>query len=304
MDSQARTISAGQSEAEQFETIRDQEIAAQTTSLSPWFTPLEGFGIARLGVRALPHRSNPTLSLLKHVVLLRSTPAEVELEIEGRRSRSTVMPGNLTVVPIGHNADGRYHTPGEVLYLSIEPYCLGHISQEMGRDCSIKLLPVLESRDELLLQLANTLLDELQRGCEADKLYAGILAHAIVANLIRNFVSSGIREDRAYGPPSSALSKAVDYIHEHLGQRITLMDIALNARMSPSTLHVRFKKAMGKPLHKYVMEQRVRRVKELLATTKLPISEIADRVGFADQSHLTRVLYRHTGLTPKMHRDH
>jgi AraC-like DNA-binding protein len=40
----------------------------------------------------------------------------------------------------------------------------------------------------------------------------------------------------------------------------------------------------------------------LMRRTHLPLAEIAQRVGFADQSHLTSIFRRETGVTPGRYR--
>jgi AraC family transcriptional regulator len=60
-----------------------------------------------------------------------------------------------------------------------------------------------------------------------------------------------------------------------------------------------FKKSTGLAPHQYVMTRRLEKAKDLLHHTKKTIADIAIQTGFSDQSHLTRLLRRHTGLTPK-----
>jgi AraC family transcriptional regulator len=50
------------------------------------------------------------------------------------------------------------------------------------------------------------------------------------------------------------------------------------------------------------LRQRVKRAKELLQGTKMPIVEIATACGFADQSHLTRVFSKAFRISPAMWR--
>lgn len=79
--------------------------------------------------------------------------------------------------------------------------------------------------------------------------------------------------------------------------------IAKAVEISPSYFLTLFKQSTGMAPHQYVITRRIERAKALLTQTRLPIAEIATRTGFADQSHLTRLMRRHTGLTPKMLRD-
>ena len=55
----------------------------------------------------------------------------------------------------------------------------------------------------------------------------------------------------------------------------------------------------GEFAYAYVIAQRVARARRLLETTDLPIARVAIDAGFADQAHLTRMLRRHLGVTPR-----
>jgi len=59
-----------------------------------------------------------------------------------------------------------------------------------------------------------------------------------------------------------------------------------------------FRESTGKSPYQYVIDARVRKAKELLATRKSTIAEVAYEVGFVDQSHLTRHFKRAFGITP------
>ena len=60
-----------------------------------------------------------------------------------------------------------------------------------------------------------------------------------------------------------------------------------------------FKQSTGIAPYQYVIGQRVERAKQLLLQNQLSIAEVAQEVGFSEQSQLTRHLKRATGLTPK-----
>ena len=54
------------------------------------------------------------------------------------------------------------------------------------------------------------------------------------------------------------------------------------------------------PPHQYVIARRVERAQQLLHPDRdLALAEIAARVGFSDQSHLTRHFKRVVGVTPR-----
>lgn len=109
--------------------------------------------------------------------------------------------------------------------------------------------------------------------------------------------------DAPTGLPDQKLTLVTHYIQTHLDEPLALDTLANVINISASYFLTRFKQSTGLAPHQYVMSQRLEQAKRLLVQTQLPIAEIANETGFADQSHLTRLMRRHTGLTPKLIRD-
>jgi transcriptional regulator GlxA family with amidase domain len=54
--------------------------------------------------------------------------------------------------------------------------------------------------------------------------------------------------------------------------------------------------------HECLQGSRVARARDLLLTSRLSLAEIAVAAGFADQSHLSRIFRRATGMPPGLWR--
>ena len=104
------------------------------------------------------------------------------------------------------------------------------------------------------------------------------------------------------GLPPRALRRVCEYVEAHLEKNISLQMLASTAGLSMSHFARAFKQSQGVPPHEYLVRCRVRRVQELLATTDLPLSEIARASGFSDQSHCTRRFREQVGVTPSGYR--
>jgi transcriptional regulator GlxA family with amidase domain len=104
------------------------------------------------------------------------------------------------------------------------------------------------------------------------------------------------------GLPPRALRRVCEYVEAHLEKNISLQMLASTAGLSMSHFARAFKQSQGVPPHEYLVRCRVRRVQELLATTDLPLSEIARASGFSDQSHCTRRFREQVGITPSGYR--
>ncbi|WP_437547313.1 helix-turn-helix transcriptional regulator [Sorangium sp. So ce367] len=89
----------------------------------------------------------------------------------------------------------------------------------------------------------------------------------------------------------------MEYLRERLAESITLDDLAAHASLDKFHLCRAFRAQIGMPPHMYLTHLRVQRAQQLL-TRGVRASELAPRVGFYDQSQLTRHFRRIVGVTP------
>ena len=155
--------------------------------------------------------------------------------------------------------------------------------------------PELTYPDPLLSQLMRTLAEEIRDG-DVDRLLADSLIAALVMRVAQCF---GVPAPaRLPALPCPRLRRVLDYIEAHLAQDLTLVDLAGVACLSPSHFSRAFKQAVGAGLHRYTVQRRVERAKDLLRGTDDTLAGIAAATGFADQSHFTAAFRREVGLTP------
>ena len=104
------------------------------------------------------------------------------------------------------------------------------------------------------------------------------------------------------GLPPRAMRRVHEYIEGHLEETISIKALARIAGLSMYHFARAFKQSEGLTPHDYLVQRRVRRAQELLASTDLPLSEIALASGFSDQSHCARRFREHVGITPSSYR--
>jgi AraC family transcriptional regulator len=100
------------------------------------------------------------------------------------------------------------------------------------------------------------------------------------------------------GLPLCVRRRVHDYIATHLDQKITNDVLAQIAGLSTAHFCAVFKQAEGMSPHCYVLQYRVRRTQQLLASTEMSLAEIADAVGFSNQSHCIQSFRKIIGVTP------
>jgi AraC family transcriptional regulator len=94
------------------------------------------------------------------------------------------------------------------------------------------------------------------------------------------------------------LSRAVDYVESEFRRSLRISEVAREVGAHPTHLSRVFRRRMRVPIGEYVHRLRVRYASEELCRPGARLADVATAAGFADQSHMTRVFKRLTGVTP------
>ncbi len=117
-----------------------------------------------------------------------------------------------------------------------------------------------------------------------------------------NLLLESVRADDHLPAHNKCLRWARDYVQSYYRERLTVAQVAGAANVHPVYLSYLFRKESGYTLGEYLNRIRVRAAAVLLSSSQVPISAIAADCAFTDQSHLTRVFKRVTGVTPGVFR--
>ena len=144
---------------------------------------------------------------------------------------------------------------------------------------------------------------ELAERGGSGRLYIEGLGSALVVHIFRAYGEGLSRSPPVTGGLGALrLRRVTDYIEAHLAEDISLRDLAVVAGLSTHHFGEAFKASTGTSPHRYLIERRILRAKELLLGTEQSIVEIALAVGFASHSHFTDNFRKLTGATPSRFR--
>ncbi|MDL2324607.1 AraC family transcriptional regulator [Ruminococcaceae bacterium OttesenSCG-928-A16] len=101
---------------------------------------------------------------------------------------------------------------------------------------------------------------------------------------------------------SKPVREVIGYINNHLGEKITLTDLAGQVFMHPNYLSSLFKKETNIALSRYIMSRRIEEAKFFLRYSNNSISDIAAFYQFSSQSYFIRRFTEAVGVTPLQYR--
>jgi AraC family L-rhamnose operon regulatory protein RhaS len=158
------------------------------------------------------------------------------------------------------------------------------------------------------IKLTDTLIMQLVTEKEQPRVYGGIIIQNIVF-LLLNLVARLIRENQAGNLKRAGVKNIIHEITACIQQNIYQKDLlkienlAKRFHKTPDHLNRYFKQQTGFTLKAYINRYRLNLVETRLRYSDLNISEIADEMGFTDESHLNKVIKKALGKTAKQYRN-
>jgi AraC family transcriptional regulator len=218
-----------------------------------------------------------------------------------RSSLRTVQAGDVIVTPAGEPKRWQHTEEIVGIVLRLAPAYLEKVAAEhAGEAESARLQDNFGTRDAHVEGIALRLLRAVAAEDTATRIYVESLTTQLSLHLLRRYTES---EKPGTKKLSAALSqhkvrRAVEHIEAHLGEDLTLCDIARELAMSPGHFAHAFRQTVGIPPHQYVVNRRIERAKSLLRDSDMPISHIAQRIGCSNPSCFSFLFRRATGVTP------
>jgi AraC family transcriptional regulator len=245
----------------------------------------------------------------QHVVCLHhfDRPMKFDRNLDGRTRREITAKGDIAFLPADVPTMLRpaMDNPHRVLsfsYLVFEPSYLAELALSNGIGRPLDFIPTFATPDAFLHAITATLMSASRTKDPAANLFTETLFHAACARILRNYAE--VRYPLS-GPPrltDDQLRAAIDFIHDHIQESLELRSISRAAGLSEFHFARLFKAATGVTPFQFVTRTRMDRAKQLLRKTRLPIFEIAERVGYQKPSHFSARFRALLGCGPDAYR--
>ena len=198
-------------------------------------------------------------------------------------------PGHVYLLPIGVSL--QHSCPGEMTQLYFHISARAADGYDLFSRCSRFMELPMEGTME---KLAHAFLSK-------DYLPLALLKNRAEQDLYR-FIDAASLDEWLLMAHSAFLENVFSIVQKNLCSSLTIRQVAQQMAISESTLSKRFRQEYGLPLGRYINGILMQEICRLLASTNLPVGQIAEQLGFCDQFYLARFFTQHQGMSPRKYR--
>jgi AraC-like DNA-binding protein len=141
-------------------------------------------------------------------------------------------------------------------------------------------------------------------GSERTKnIYADLNLKELLIRLVQSQHLLQIQQEAGAQNNHSRIHYILNYIHQHLTDRIPIDLLCRKAYMNRNDFFKWFREQFGLTPLEYIQREKIRLAKQLLAERATTVTEVSYRCGFSDVNYFVRLFKKAEGITPGMYRD-
>lgn len=153
---------------------------------------------------------------------------------------------------------------------------------------------------EISFSMSDGYINEIERCLTAAPIYPLIRkAELTYLMQVREIKEKRTQKNERHNP---CIDQCKNYVFSHLHSTLFVKDIADALNINADYLSSLFKKSEGIGLAEYILREKLKLVKNMLAYSDYSYSDIANYLGFASQSHLGRLFKKNEGMTLREYR--
>ena len=150
------------------------------------------------------------------------------------------------------------------------------------------------------------LINKLIRVCSSSEKSKNIFADLNLKELLIRLVQSQhlqqVSIESDYSNNQSRLHFVINYIHEHLTEKIAVDELSKKAYLSRNVFFKWFREQFGITPLDYINNERIKLAKQLLSMPINNVYAVSVMCGFSDVNYFIRLFKKMEGITPKMYK--
>lgn len=232
-------------------------------------------------------------------VLIYCIDGEGWFELNGKKE--IVEPHQFFVLPKGvaHKYGSNKTKPWTIYWIHFDGEKAAFFAD--GFDHPTNISPNKDSRIEERLQLFEEIYMTLSKGFSTNNIYYSItsLFHFLGSMKFLGEYRGSVESTQKQ---TDVIDEVIHYMRENIEQKLTLQDIATEAKLSPSHLSLLFHKKTDYSPIQYLTHLRIQRACQLLDFTDMKIIQICPKIGYDDAFYFTRIFKKTMGMSPSEYR--
>ncbi|ASV84173.1 helix-turn-helix domain protein [Ochrobactrum quorumnocens] len=240
-----------------------------------------------------------------YMALVTIIPVDKELAIESDRFISVRdLAGSFRLASSGIHYRSRWNGNCNAIGSAMPPERLRTIAGETFDDENFNFcVPKIGIIDKKILLLSKLLIEENSQPYPSTMALEA-LQILFWVHLLRQYstLKSPPFAKHKGGLSPRTLKTVLSYVRDNLSD-VTIIKMAEAAGLSGSHFLRSFQLATGQSPHQFVIQCRLERAVQLIRENQLQLNEVAKACGFSSHSHMTVLVKKHWGVTPKQLRD-
>jgi AraC family transcriptional regulator len=213
-------------------------------------------------------------------------------------------PYTLSTCPPGIRGPIRNNARHDMIVAALGADFLKTIAEQSSRPLDLESVRPLHGADDAsargLLQL---LLREVEAFSPTGLLYTDSLATALAMRLLPAYAQEPKTAHGAIAAlPKHLLRRVLDRLEAALEDHVDLTTLASETGYSSGHFLKMFHASTGLTPHRYLLERRLQRARELIDARRLSIAQVAQACGFSSHAHLSTAFRKKFGLAPSAYR--
>jgi AraC family transcriptional regulator len=219
----------------------------------------------------------------------------------GRFERKWAESGQMSLTPAGQAITRGLKGRPDVLLIHLPPDLVRELAEEIDLGAAkAEFVPRLAMADQVVDRIGRLILDEILGEAVGGGLMAETLTRALVIHLLRNHSTvANCRPDAPICLVGGKLRRVIEFMQTHIDESLPLQQLASLSGLSPSHFTRAFRAAMGKPPHRYLVDLRIERARDLLEHTDQSVIEVGMHCGFEQPSHFATTFRSVVGVAPR-----
>lgn len=249
---------------------------------------------------------------VNEVIIALSGFAKIRRRADGPEQKFLSRPGSACICPRGVAVKYLHIHSGslDMLHLYLPQNLFGNLESSDSSSVDSGLMYTGGFFDPLVQHIGLAIAEELQAEHSAGRIVLDSLALALAARMVQHYtrqvpgnMSGSYIDGKAAGALDHArLNRVLEFMYQHLGNDITLEELAGVACLSVYHFARAFKLATGSAPVQYFTDLRVARAKALLTDPSITVEDVAFSTGFSSGPNFARAFKKSVGLSPTQYR--